>query len=623
MRSYCVFVIGALLSGASSQALGASFREAKSAYDRNQVGEAETLYSAVVADPGTSAVDRAAAERELARIAWLIDGNASRSLDHLSRAQLIGDKPCDTSEMVTRVLRQSNQASEAIRRGAALLDACPELESRDAIRTHIVGARLDLVAANPSNRAEMLAAAVTEAREFTPDAGLEAARVRLEAALLAGNADAAVAAWKDYFWLDDRDAPQALGKAGATVIFANGLGAPATIAERLKLAELLMRAGFSEQSRRFADAHGLPAKAAADPVMKRLRAYWSSRTALEAALLAANRSMARRGKSPAVLKKARRELDQADAAWQATLLAAAPGKGEPAEVIAAAYGIRGTDRGETSGYPSIHRGHLVEDRSMLISQYGKTARIRFMSVDNMLANGFESWLWDGGPMVGGWQARGVIVNVRPGYVNSPLRSYRLSQNSPARRELIDRERQNARDDLEKLKARSIATLEGLNDRLLLQVVDRIMAAARSRAPDEASVRRAFLAEYSRANFNQSIEVHEGRHAIDETMGLSGKVEQSVLEYQAKLSELALAMYPRMALRNMNLNLEGDGPHDKAGAKVFDEYRKWLEAHTSEILGHDPGLPLLTQLDKLSDNQIREIARRLDPLPDGRQSPSKL
>jgi hypothetical protein len=129
------------------------------------------------------------------------------------------------------------------------------------------------------------------------------------------------------------------------------------------------------------------------------------------------------------------------------------------------------------------------------------------------------------------------------------------------------------------------------------------------------VRRLFLAEYSKAVFNQSIRVHEGRHAIDNSMGVgtTQKVDQAVLEYHAKLSELALTAYPRIALRNMDRSLEGDGPHDRAGARVFDGYRKWMEAHTGEIMGYDSTIPALAQIDKLTDPQIRDIARSLDPL----------
>ena len=76
--------------------------------------------------------------------------------------------------------------------------------------------------------------------------GVEGARVRIETALLTDQAEAALRAWKDYFWLDDSDAPQALQGLGVTAIFTKGLAAGASVDDRLALADLLMRAGFSK-----------------------------------------------------------------------------------------------------------------------------------------------------------------------------------------------------------------------------------------------------------------------------------------------------------------------------------------------------------------------------------------
>ncbi|MFL6829005.1 MAG: tetratricopeptide repeat protein [Sphingomicrobium sp.] len=602
-------------AAAGAPARGQTFAEGKSAYDRNQVAEAERIYARIVADPTAPVPDRSAANRELARIAWLIDSNAKRALEHLAAARALGDKPCETAAMTARVLRESNQAAKAIRIGDSLLASCPEPFGRDEIRTHLVGARLDLAMSKAADRSRLLSGAISEAKKFSIDADIEAARVRLETALLTGDTSSAIAAWKDYFWLDDSDAPQALERVGAATIFANGLRKNAAVEDRLALAELLMRTGFAEQSERYALSHGLAAAAAGNPVFRKLSAYWDERRKLQAVALRVNRGLARG-------KRDETSLEQAAKASMAALMQAAGASGDPAVALREHYGLFGTV-GKTSGYPSMHIGHVVEDRSLVVSQYGKTASIRYISVDNMIGNGFESWLWDGGPMTGGWQANGIIVNVRPGYVKSPLRAFAQTQDGAARRDLIGRQRQRAAEDLAKLKARPVATLDGLSDRLQLQVLDRVGAVARSKAGDEAGLRRAFLAEYSRANFEQSIFIHEGRHAIDEALGLSGKVEQAVLEYRAKLSELALSTYPRMALRNMDLNLEGEGPHDKAGARIFDQYRTWMQAHPDEVIGYDPALPALAQFDKLTDDQIREIARGLDPLPNGRPSPQKL
>jgi hypothetical protein len=72
----------------------------------------------------------------------------------------------------------------------------------------------------------------------------------------------------------------------------------------------------------------------------------------------------------------------------------------------------------------------------------------------------------------------------------------------------------------------------------------------------------------------------------------------------------------MALRNMDRSLEGDGPHDRGAARIFEGYRRWMAGHVHEIMGYDPTIPALEQLDKLTDDQIREVARSLDPLARG-------
>ncbi|MEO7655254.1 MAG: hypothetical protein ABIS23_06175 [Sphingomicrobium sp.] len=101
------------------------------------------------------------------------------------------------------------------------------------------------------------------------------------------------------------------------------------------------------------------------------------------------------------------------------------------------------------------------------------------------------------------------------------------------------------------------------------------------------------------------------------MGFRDNVDQAVLEYQAKLTELALTAYPRMALGKMNRSLEGDGPHDRGGARVFAGFKAWMESNMDQIMGYDPNLPILAQIDRLTDGQIAEVAMELDPLTKSR------
>ena len=156
-----------------------------------------------------------------------------------------------------------------------------------------------------------------------------------------------------------------------------------------------MSACFAIQSERFARAHGLPKGEAGSLIWKRLQAYWSARRTFEAELLAQYRRYARGGKVEAVLKAEAPILEKAAKSTAATLIAASGETGSPEDVLRRAYGIEGTGVGSTDSYPSIHIGHLVEDRDIGVAQYGKSAKIHFRSIDNMISNSFESWLWDG------------------------------------------------------------------------------------------------------------------------------------------------------------------------------------------------------------------------------------
>jgi hypothetical protein len=170
-----------------------------------------------------------------------------------------------------------------------------------------------------------------------------------------------------------------------------------------------------------------------------------------------------------------------------------------------------------------------------------------------------------------------------------------------------------------LEGKDVAFTQGLADCLAMQVAEQIGARARERAGAAGDLRREFLDEYWSASFNQSIFAHEGRHALDRKLvtGLA-RLNDANLEYRAKLSELALAHYPRLALVNINDRTIGSGSgHGKANERVLKAYVDWMRRNSNAISGYDPALPPLIQIDKLTDDQIRTVARGLDPIATGK------
>lgn len=128
-----------------------------------------------------------------------------------------------------------------------------------------------------------------------------------------------------------------------------------------------------------------------------------------------------------------------------------------------------------------------------------------------------------------------------------------------------------------------------------------------------NLRLAFLSEYERTRQESSIFAHEGRHAIDER--LKTKVRPAwKSEFYAKLSEVVFTTDPRLALDSIvSANIGDPTSHGQANRHIMKGVVKWMKKHRDEIYGLDPERPLLPQFDLLTDEQIREAFRSMDPL----------
>ncbi|HEX8619311.1 MAG TPA: hypothetical protein VF911_17140 [Thermoanaerobaculia bacterium] len=231
--------------------------------------------------------------------------------------------------------------------------------------------------------------------------------------------------------------------------------------------------------------------------------------------------------------------------------------------------------GKTAGFHDTHFGHKVIDREFSIEQYGRRGTVRFIVLDSMVSNGFQTWRTDGRSGDGGWGTAEEIYQIRPMYADGPLANWQ---------QITDPE-QHAKY-VKKSEAR---TMDGLSRRLHLQYLTRVLA--------ETKTREAFLSRVEREELDYSVVLHEGRHAIDAASG--EKFDAWELEYRAKLSQVALSeTAARDSLSSIvGDTIGGDSPHGKANEKIVTELGKRFDVH---------------ELDKLSDAQIREAFRALDP-----------
>jgi len=267
--------------------------------------------------------------------------------------------------------------------------------------------------------------------------------------------------------------------------------------------------------------------------------------------------------------------------------------------------------GETAGYQDLHMGHRVLDDRRTVEQYGYTGRVRFVTLDAIASNGFQSWAWDGNAQHGGWATKNLIVQVRPAYADDPMLAWRQTTDPKTIHRLAEELAADSVADIAKAQGTPVAYFPSVEERLSRDGRRLLLDSLRSTGLSGTELESAFKREYGRGLVESSIFAHEGRHAIDNN--LPTKFTPAELEYRAKLSEVAFAPRPRLALGGIISANAGDGtPHGQANQRVLEGLASWMETHAVKIRGLDRSAPYLPQFPLLTDSQIKAAFAAQDP-----------
>ncbi len=570
------------------------------------------LLRALAAAP--DAEQRVEIEIALATLAWRYDGNPDEARAHLAAAEAAVAKPADAP--AERARMETHLGNYAAGRTAALrsLGVARSTSERsravvafaDAVVEQALAAKFDRSCGPPDLALVRQALKLVRQIVAAEPGSLVPSRLEIDLALLSGNGRAALEGWRSYFRISAATQPgSVLAKPSAelSALLPRWTSARSPVTPRVVAAlaesrlfdEAVLAAPVTNltSAERATFAYALFARRA-----RRITEEYYRQTAL------------RHGDWDACQAKL---FAEAAVLWREIRPAAAPDFSPEAFVkeVDARFGAM-INLGETAGYRDLHMGHRVVDEAREVTQYGHTARVRFVALDSMVSNGFQSWAWDGRAQHGGWASEGLIVQVRPAYADDPLDAWRAIMD-PAEREANARRvsTDTAADDA-RAAANPTAFLPGLAGRLPIQGMERMLAGLRARGLSGEALRLAFLAAFEHAKVESTIFAHEGRHAIDKTLGES--FTPADLEFRAKLSQIAFASEPRLALGGIfDANIGDPSPHGQANERVMRGLVAWMTAHAAEISGLDRARPLLPQFDLLTDDQIREAFASLDPM----------
>jgi hypothetical protein len=623
----------------------ATLELAGAAHSRMDLRATIDILTRLTVDTGASTEDKEKAFTRLAllRAYFYKDGKSADGL--IQKALSIAGNRPDLWTVRSRIyglLGQYLEAEKAAQQALALAKTTSEiLEARSALGLAVYDRSMQKILANEAPDDALLRegrAALRAVLAVEPGQP-RAAELLLGIALLLGDGPTAQFAWRQYFRLPaEGPADGLLAQPGVTLarILPHLHALPLNREQRSSLIKALAQSRFYDYASLMATSSQFGkdpdiAKEGAikdiivyDGFISRLRALceeFYGNTAVAGGLLGSISSLNKRDKA------FRRDQDkEMQRLWQDLSFPA----GRPAYSVSRfkdemlrRFGLDWWGDGKTNGYTDIQAGHRISDENRQVEQYGYSADIRLVVDDRMITTGYTSWYWSSltGSMVGGSADASTIFVFRPAYIKQQYQAWWNATDEGKRAGAEARiVRLRSQDDA--LAAKNpFGYLPGLSSSLHHEAAMRIYNRIAAGNFAGADFCIAFINEFSRVQDSYLVFAHEGRHLIDKRYFSSkfaswGAMEQ---ERRAKLSQIIFAVDPKLAFTGILSPYIGDPkmPHAMADEMIVKGYVQWMSVNSGKIPGLNPSQPLLPQFNLLSDEQVRQIARNLDPLADGK------
>jgi hypothetical protein len=542
--------------------------------------------------------DAAAAEKDLARVA---DASEQAAPAWIERARLnaeLRENYAAAREAAKHALGVAKHDLDRAR--AANVDASAIIEP--IRRAHFDG-RCEGDAAQLAFAERELSATIDKVGP-TP----QPASLLLDAALLANDGPAALRAWRGYYGVTAQSALLAPAAATLAAQLPTWRGIDASAEERRAVGLALADSRFfNEAALVLRDPCAHHAVDAGDPRVANVVAY-------AAALRSLRKETDEYYRNVALHRAKPRDLEAIVDAAGRSLWGKLSYQGQYSQqaltgALSRDFGTVAT-LGNTSNVFDLHLTHRVVDEERQVSQYGRTATLRFIALDGIVSNGFQMWVSDGRSGDGGW-ANTAIYQVRPMYVAGPYTRWQTVADPETRAHHQREMAEEAKRDEQRIARDPNQLPRGAAMRLEQEYLDRVAGELRASGLAGDALRDAFVARLTRDEFETSIWAHEGRHAIDKKF--DGLTRSDELEFRAKLSEVALGPAPRRAIGSIAADLPATTSHGAANRRIGAALTAWMKAHGSEIAGLDAARPMLLQVETMTDEQLRRAFRSMDPL----------
>ncbi|MDF2547132.1 MAG: hypothetical protein K0R93_2030 [Anaerosolibacter sp.] len=256
-----------------------------------------------------------------------------------------------------------------------------------------------------------------------------------------------------------------------------------------------------------------------------------------------------------------------------------------------------------------HFGRIIDSAVIHSSLWGAEADLKVITLKNMISNGLDYWRSMEGGGVGGWSISPteIVMVIQDNGYDSGLKLASF-YNKDAKEDFI-KGYGGIQSDKEAREPLQIYFSPDISLQFITKQIDIEIENAKIKGILENEL-QVYLFEKLQKDFTiKSNIIHESQHSIDNKTRFSSKWLGET-EYRAKLSQLAYGEMPFMCLNQFyssDIGLELYNTHTRANTQVFKDIVQYIYDNRSEFPQIDRKKNILEQLNKLSEDDLRDIA----------------
>ena len=586
----------------------------------------ERILQRILTAPKGTPESKAQALIMQATIAWKFYREPEQAREWLRQAADLKVKEYEVQSTLSRVERQSGRFEQALASADRVIELAASetqwVQARSLWAQAIWEQSLARVKTDQPCDGHLVEQGVTVLKEVLRKAPghPDPSRLLLALALLANDGEAAWLAWKSYFNVVGEDRPEGI-LSGPYDLLADVLprwqGGRPSRQEGIALIRGLGGSRFYEYGRLLARLFFENDTFDDAPDVRDRLLYADTIEAFRKIAEDYYRMLALGKKDEVAFEKAL--MEEAERLWSALSFAMGPPEFSlqtfstemktrfGAHII---LGGTGNYRGKV-----LIMGHLVDQQTRTVEQYGFQSEFSHLVYDMMVSNGYSSWFWDGRAAIGGWSTANEMASVGSRGTAKYYKTWWLVMDDVERTKAEQYVADRIESEEQAVRKGLSAPLYGLSRRMQLKGTRAAIDELSDSGLEAADLAPTFVHWYAQFHVGKSIFAHEGRHSIDQKFFADDwkRWSGAEKEFRAKLSEITFSSDPYLALADLLAQSVNRSRHGKANLKIRKALVKWMEAHREEIEGIDADKPLLVQADLLTADQVRRCFTDADPL----------